>query len=257
MSAFIHQFLCLSDNFGVLLHDPATGRTASIDAPDANAILQGLADKGWALTDILVTHHHADHTQGIPGLKARYPAVRVAGPAKEASKIGRLDILLQEGDEIEVGGLRGRVLEVPGHTLGHIAYYFESEALLFSGDTLFSLGCGRPFEAPAEILYESVMKLAALPGTTSFYCGHEYTASNARFALGADPANPKLQARADEVARLRAEGQFTLPVTLAGELETNPFLRAGNPAIKTALSLPLETTPAQVFAALRERKNRS
>lgn len=256
MAAQIHQFLCLSDNFGVLLHDLATGRTASIDAPEAGPILVALEERGWELTDILVTHHHFDHVQGIGALKTRFPAARVVGPAKEAAKIGGLDEELHEGDLVRVGDLQGRVIEVPGHTLGHIAFYFESEALLFAGDTLFSLGCGRPFEAPARVLYESVMKLAALPGATQLYCGHEYTAANARFALGVDGHNEDLIARAADVERLVAAGQFTLPSTLAAERATNPFLRAANPALKASLGLPDDTEATEVFAVLRERKNR-
>jgi len=256
MAAQIHQFLCLSDNFGVLLHDPATGRTASIDAPEAAPILQALEEKGWDLTDILVTHHHFDHIQGIGALKTRFPAARVAGPAKEAAKIGVLDELLHEGDVVRVGQLQGRVIEVPGHTLGHIAYYFESEALLFAGDTLFSLGCGRAFEAPAAVLHDSVMKLAALPGETQLYCGHEYTAANARFALSVDGRNEDLLARAADVERSIAAGRFTLPSSLALERATNPFLRATSPAIKASLGLPGDTPPADVFEVLRERKNR-
>jgi len=168
-----------------------------------------------------------------------------------------LDEALHDGDLIQVGDLQGRVIEVPGHTLGHIAFYFESEALLFAGDTLFSLGCGRAFEASAEVLYESVMKLAALPGETQLYCGHEYTAANARFALGVDEDNKDLIARAAEVERLLAAGLFTLPSSLVSERATNPFLRVASPALKAALGLAGDTEAAAVFAILRELKNRA
>ena len=255
MAAHVHQFPCLSDNYGVLLHDPETRRTASIDAPDATAILAALEETGWALTDVLVTHHHADHTQGLPELRACYPDVRIVGPAKEADKIGGLDVTLRDGDHVAVGALEAGVLEVPGHTLGHIAYVFEEESLLFAGDTLFALGCGRPFEAPPAVLYHSLMKLARLPGSMDVYCGHEYTLSNARFALTVDGGNAALVERAREVERLRAAGAPTLPTTIALELATNPFLRAGEPAVKAALGMP-DADPDAVFAELRARKNR-
>ncbi len=256
MAAHVHQFPCLTDNYGVLLHDPNTQSTAAIDAPDATAILAALEETGWALTDILVTHHHADHTQGLPELKERYPDVRVVGPAKEADTIGLLDATLREGDHVEVGTLKASVIEVPGHTLGHIAYVFEEEALLFAGDTLFALGCGRPFEAPPSVLYHSLMKLARLPGSTEVYCGHEYTLSNARFALTVDGGNALLVERAREIERLRAAKASTLPTTIALELATNPFLRAGEPDLKAALAMP-DADAVDVFAELRARKNRS
>lgn len=251
----IYQFLCLTDNFGVLVHDSGSGATASIDAPDAPPILEALAHKNWQLTDILVTHHHADHTQGIPALKAAFPRVRVVGPAKEAAKIGRLDLEVKEGDVISLGPHRAEVIEVPGHTLGHIAYWFESDGILFAGDTLFAMGCGRAFEAPPEVLYRSLMKLKALPAT-QIYCGHEYTLANARFALSVDPDNEALEKRADEVAALRAAGKFALPTRMDLERATNPFLRADDTKIQANIGLSGHD-PAEVFAALRERKNRT
>ncbi len=256
MAAQIHQFMCLSDNYGVLLHDPETRRTAAVDAPEAAPILKACEEKGWELTDILVTHHHADHTQGLPGLKARYPVARIVGPAKEADRIGALDETLSEGDSVRVGTLEAKVIEVPGHTAGHIAFHFAQEDLLFAGDTLFALGCGRPFEAPPAVLYHSLMTLARLPGSTNVYCGHEYTQSNARFALGIDGGNALLAERAKEIDRLRDAKAFTLPTTIAIELATNPFLRAEEPEIKQAVGMG-EADAADVFAELRDRKNRS
>ncbi|MGP0061433.1 MAG: hydroxyacylglutathione hydrolase [Beijerinckiaceae bacterium] len=256
MTLEVHQFMCLSDNFGVLVHDGESGATAAMDAPEAAPILAALAEKNWRLTDILITHHHFDHTQGIAGLKAQFPQARVVGPAKEAEKIGGLDFAVQEGDLVRVGSLTALVIEVPGHTLGHIAYWFEEEDLLFAGDTLFAMGCGRGFEAPAHVLYHSLMKLAALPGETTIYCGHEYTLANARFALGVDPQNEILQDRAKEVAELRAAGRFTLPTSMSLELATNPFLRASEPELQASVGMP-GGDPAAVFAALRERKNRA
>ncbi|WP_036258932.1 hydroxyacylglutathione hydrolase [Methylocapsa aurea] len=256
MAVSIHQFLCLKDNFGVLVHDPRTGATAAIDAPEAAPILAALAAKDWELSDILITHHHADHVQGIAGLKRTFPHARVVGPRKEAVAIGGLDIAVSEGDRVAIGALEGRVIEVPGHTSGHVAYWFEEEEIAFSGDTLFAMGCGRGFEEPAAVLYRSLMKLAALPPQTKIYCGHEYTMANARFALTIDPDNATLKKRAQEVADLRAADAFTLPTTIAIELETNPFLRAGDPEVQAAIGMR-GADPAAVFAALRERKNRA
>jgi hydroxyacylglutathione hydrolase len=256
MKLEIHQFLCLSDNLCVLLHDPATGATAAIDAPDATPILSALKSKDWILSDILLTHHHADHIQGVPGLKAMFPDARVSGPAREADRIGRLDRALNEGDVVMIGTHAAKVLAVPGHTRGHIAYWFAEDRLLFAGDTLFAMGCGRPFEEPPAVLYQSLMKLAALPRDTQIYCGHEYTLANARFALSVDPHNEVLRERAEEVASLRAEGRLTVPSRMDVELATNPFLRAGDPAIQR--SVGLENVPAEeAFAALREAKNRA
>ena len=256
MAVEIHQFLCLSDNFGVLVHDAASGATAAIDAPEAAPILAALAEKNWQLSDILITHHHFDHTQGVAGLKAQFPGVRVVGPAKEAAKIGNLDVSVQEGDLVQIGTRQAMVIEVPGHTLGHVAYWLEEDDLLFAGDTLFAMGCGRGFEAPPHVLYHSLLKLAALPGETTVYCGHEYTLGNARFALSVDPANELLQDRAKEVAALRAAGRFTLPTSIELELATNPFLRANEPALQASVGLP-GGDPAAVFAELRERKNKA
>lgn len=256
MAHQIHQFICLKDNFGVLLHDPETRRTASIDAPEAPPILQALEAKGWTLTDILVTHHHADHTQGIAGLKAAYPEARITGPAQEAAKIGVLDEAVKEGDLVRVGSLEAQVIATPGHTSGHIVFYFVNEDLLFAGDTLFALGCGRPFEEPPRVLFHSLMKLARLPGSVRLYCGHEYTLSNARFAAGVDGENAMLRSRVAEVEAQRANGEATLPSTISLERATNPFLRVSDPAVKAALGMP-DADESDVFAALRERKNKA
>ncbi|MGH6813491.1 MAG: hydroxyacylglutathione hydrolase, partial [Methylocella sp.] len=237
MATHIHQFLCLKDNFGVLVHDPSTRATAAIDAPEAVPILAALAAKEWDLTDILITHHHFDHVQGIAGLKARFPRARVVGPSKEAAKIGGLDLEVSKGDGVITGGLEARVIEVPGHTSGHVAYWFEDEDILFAGDTLFAMGCGRPFEERPAVLFQSLMKLAALPGETQVYCGHEYTLANARFALTVDPSNPILKERAEAATRQREAGEFTLPTTITIELATNPFLRADDPDIKAGLGM--------------------
>ncbi len=254
MHAHFHQLPCLSDNYGVLVHDPATGATASIDAPDAAAVLEALDEKGWRLTDILVTHHHHDHVGGIPTLRERFPQLRVVAPAKEAARIGRVDALVSEGSVVGVGTLRAKVLETPGHTAGHVVYWFEDEDVLFAGDTLFALGCGRVLETSLDVMWDSLLKLSRLPGETRVYCGHEYTLSNARFALTVDPDNALLHERAREVEQLRAENRPTLPTTIAIELATNPFLRAGNPEVAAAVGRAGGDPPA-VFAELRERKN--
>ncbi len=255
MATSVHQVLCLTDNYGVLVHDSTTGATAAIDAPEAGPILAALDDKGWRLTHLLITHHHADHTQGAPELKARFPGMTIAGPAKEAAQIGFLDTLVGEGDTVRVGSLEATVIETPGHTRGQVNYHFADESLAFTGDTLFSLGCGRAFEAPYAVLFSSLVKLAALPGGTQVYCGHEYTEANARFALTIEPDNPALKARVEEVRRLRAEKRPTLPTTIAAELAANPFLRAGEPAVRAAVGMA-GADAAEVFAELRARKDR-
>ena len=255
MSAEIHQFMCLEDNFGVLIHDTGSGATASLDAPEAGPILAALAQTGWTLTDILVTHHHNDHIGGIPGLREKFPDARIVGPAPDRERVPGADLYVGEGDRVNVGSLEARVIETPGHTRGHIVYYFDADRLLFAGDTLFALGCGRAFEAPGEVLYESVMKLAALPGNTKLYCGHEYTLSNGKFALSVDPGNQRLQHRMKDVAALREKSAPTLPSLLSIEMETNPFLRAGDPDIQKNIGMN-GADPAAAFAELRERKNK-
>ena len=256
MTTHLHQFTCLKDNYGVLLHDSATGATASIDAPEAGPILAALDAKGWTLTDILITHHHADHTQGIPGLKSRFPDARVVAPAKEADRIANVTETVAEGDTVRVGDLAAKVLETPGHTAGHVVFWFEEEDLLFAGDTLFPLGCGRVFETPMPVMLASLLKLVRLPIETNVYCGHEYTLSNARFALTVDPANTLLQNRAAEVEAMRAAGTPTVPTTIALEMATNPFLRAEDPELRKAIGME-SADPTAVFVELRERKNRA
>jgi hydroxyacylglutathione hydrolase len=254
MSTSVQQFICLTDNYGVLVHDSSTGATACIDAPDAEPVLVAASERGWRLTDALLTHHHADHIQGVPKLKEVFPELRVCGPAKEASRIPFLDSLVAEGDFVPVGSLRAKVLETPGHTIGHVAYHFEEDEIAFVGDTLFSLGCGRAFEAPYTVLWGSLLKLAALPRETQIYCGHEYTEANARFAITIEVENPMLKARVEQIASLRAEGRPTLPTTIAAELATNPFLRAEEPAVQAAVGM-LGADPAAVFAEIRSRKD--
>lgn len=255
MPVQIHQFQCLSDNFGVLAHDPATGATASVDVPEAGAVLAALEQHGWTLTDILVTHRHADHVQGIPGVKDRFPGARVVAPAGEAEKVPMVDMTVREGDIVRVGSCSFHVIETPGHTIGHIAYYSEESRLLFAGDTLFSIGCGRVMEAPMAVMWESLVKLAGLPADTNLYCGHEYTLANGRFALTVDLENPILRDHIAKAESLRNAGKFTLPSTIGLELAINPFLRAENREIQQQLGM-VDQDPATVFAEIRERKNR-
>src|SRR5579884_2882364 len=181
MPAETYLFTCLTDNFGVLIHDPMSGATASIDAPEAAPVEAALQKTGWRLTDILVTHHHADHTAGIGALKDRHKC-RVIAPRAEAARIAHVDETVGEGEVVQIGGLNGRVIDTPGHTAGHVSYFFPAEKLAFVGDTLFSIGCGRVIEGTAEMMWASLLKLRGLPDDTQFYCGHEYTEANIRFA---------------------------------------------------------------------------
>ena len=251
----IHQFPCLSDNFGVLIHDGAANVTASIDAPDAATVANALNDKGWRLTHILTTHHHADHTGGNLALKGE-TGCTIVGPRAEAAKIPGIDQAVGEGDSVRFGSFELRVLDTPGHTAGHITYWCPAAGVAFAGDTLFAIGCGRVIEGNAKMMWQSLAKLMALPQETEVYCGHEYTQANARFALTIEPENEALQRRAREVDRLRSSGQPTLPTTIGIELETNPFLRPHVPAIQKRLGM--EGKPDwQIFGEIRERKNRS
>ncbi|SCY28673.1 hydroxyacylglutathione hydrolase [Microvirga guangxiensis] len=253
MSAQIHAFLCLQDNIGVLIHDPNTGACAAIDAPEEEAILAALAEKGWTLTDILVTHRHSDHVQGIDGLKRR-TGCRVVAPAKAREAVPSADVWVGEGDGVLVGTLEARVLETPGHCADHVSYWFEQDRALFAGDTLFTLGCGRMFEGTYADFWKSLQRLAALPDNTQVYCGHDYTLSNARFALAADPDNAALKARVRQAEQAKAEGRFLVPSTIEQEKATNPFLRAGE--LSVAKTVHKEgAAPVEVFQSLREWKN--
>lgn len=254
MSAQIHAFLCLQDNIGVLIHDPNTGACAAIDAPEEGPILAALAEKGWTLTDILVTHRHSDHVQAIDALKKR-TGCRVVAPAKARDAVPSADLWVREGDGVLVGTLEARVLETPGHCADHVSYWFEQDNALFAGDTLFTLGCGRMFEGTYADFWKSLRRLAALPDETRVYCGHDYTLSNARFALAADPDNAALKERAKEAERAKAEGRFLVPTTIGEEKATNPFLRAGEPDVAKTVHKE-GASPVEVFQSLREWKNR-
>jgi hydroxyacylglutathione hydrolase len=254
MPAQTYLFPCLSDNYGVLIHDPESGATASIDAPEAAAVEAALQKTGWKLTEILVTHHHHDHTGGIGELKARY-ACKVIAPRKETQPIAHVDETVAGGDTVRVGALEGQVIDTPGHTAGHISYFFPADKIAFVGDTLFSIGCGRVIEGNAEMMWQSLLKLRALPDDTKFFCGHEYTAANVRFAKTIEPNNKALAARAVEVDTLRAAGEPTIPASIGAEKADNPFLRAD--VAEVAQAVGLAGSPAwKVFAEIRERKNK-
>lgn len=248
-----HTFICRSDNYGLLLHDHKSGMTAAVDAPEADEIMRQLSAFGWRLTHIFTTHHHADHVDGNLALKQAF-GCRIIGPASEAGRIPGIDEQVSGGDTFTWAERALHVMDCPGHTNGHIAFHMPSEQAVFAGDTVFSLGCGRVIEGTMEEMYGSVSQFKALPPSTRLYCGHEYTQSNARFAMSVEPGNEDLQRRAAEVTRLRAEGKMTCPSTIGEELRANPFLRTGSVEIRQALGLQ-HAGDAEVFAELRRRKD--
>jgi hydroxyacylglutathione hydrolase len=251
----VRQFPAREDNYALLVHDDETGATASIDAPEEEAIVDALEETGWRLTDVFVTHHHGDHVAGITALKAGH-GVRVVANAADAHRVPAVDLAIAPGTPLFLGRTPVEMIDTPGHTRGHVAYFLPRDGHVFVGDTLFSLGCGRLFEGTPEEMWASLGRLAALPGETKVWCGHEYTLANGLFALTVDPDNPVLRARFAEVQSLRDEGLATLPTTIAAERAANPFLRAGEPALKAAVGRA-GADPVAVFAMLRELKNRS
>ncbi|MFD0978790.1 hydroxyacylglutathione hydrolase [Tropicimonas aquimaris] len=242
---------CRADNYAYLLHDAETGATAVVDVPDAAPIRAALAERGWSLTDILITHHHNDHIDGVAELKAETGA-RVVGAAADAHRLPPLDLAVREGDSVAVGAEQAEVLDVSGHTLGHIAFSFPGA--VFTADSLMALGCGRLFEGDARTMWASLSKLAALPPETLVYSGHEYTAANGAFAVTVDPDNPALKERVADVAAARAAGRPTVPSELSLELATNPFLRATDPQMKARMGMA-GAPDAEVFGEVRRRKD--
>ena len=249
----IEQIPCLDDNYGYVVHDPETGATASIDTPEVAPINAVLAERGWTLTHILNTHHHFDHAGGNEALKAQWQC-QIIGAANDAARIPGIDMRVSDGETFDFGSRSVRVLEVPGHTSGHIAFYFCEEGAVFVGDTLFALGCGRLFEGTPEQMWGSLSKLMALPDETVVYCAHEYTQANAAFALSVEPQNKALQARAKEIDRLRASGLPTVPTSIGRERETNPFVRVHSAHLQETLELS-GGDPVAVFAETRRRKD--
>ncbi len=247
----VHQFPCLSDNYGFLLHDDASGETACIDTPDADEYLRQAGMKGWQITQIWNTHWHPDHAGGNAAIKAATGCTVIA-PEVDAPKIAAIDRMVKHGDTVRLGDYTAHVLDVGGHTLGHIAYHVPEAAIAFVGDSVFALGCGRMFEGTAPQFWASLSRVKALPPETLLYCAHEYTASNARFALHADPANEELAAYAEEISARRARDLPTVPAKLERELATNPFLRADDPTLQARWG---GGDAIATFAALRSAKD--
>jgi hydroxyacylglutathione hydrolase len=245
---------CLTDNYAYLLHDDASGETACVDVPDAAPILAVLRERGWKLTDILLTHHHDDHTQGVAALRAATGAM-VLGAAADAHRLPPLDLALTTDMTFTIGGEVATVIDVSGHTVGHVAFHFATTGVAFTGDSLMAAGCGRMFEGNAPMFHASLSRLTALPDATLIASGHEYTASNLRFALSLEPDNPALILRAEGVAAARAKGLPTVPSRLSEERATNPYLRVSDPALKSRMGLP-DAADAVVFAAIRAAKDK-
>lgn len=245
---------CLKDNYAYLAYDRVSGQTACIDVPDAGAVLAELDSRGWRLSAILITHHHGDHTDGVAEVK-RATGACVLGNGADKARLPPLDWAFGPGDKVAIGQSAGVVIDVSGHTLGHVAFSFPDSGLAFTGDSLMAGGCGRLFEGTAAQMWDSLSRLARLPPQTRICSGHEYTAANLRFAATLEPASAPLMSRMQRVAEARAEGRPTVPSILSDELETNPFLRAGLPEMKALLGM--EAAPdAEVFAELRSRKDR-
>lgn len=244
---------CLADNYAFLVHDPDDGVTLLIDVPDAVPILKVLDDRKWSLTHVILTHHHWDHVDGLSDLLDHHAPI-VIGAKADRHRLPPLTQEVAEGDILKIGSHQGQVFDVSGHTIGHIAVYFASDNVLFTADSLMALGCGRLFEGSAEMMWASLSKLRKLPDATLVCSGHEYTASNAKFALSIDDENPELIARASDIKALRDQGRPTVPSTLGVEKATNPFLRPDCPRIRARLDMTTQSD-AEVFAEIRLRKD--
>jgi hydroxyacylglutathione hydrolase len=249
----IEPILCLKDNYAWLVYDRASGLSAVVDPSEAEPVGAGLEARGLSLTHILNTHHHPDHVGGNMALKEAFGAT-IIGPGKDAARIPGIDIGVQEDELVSLPGHAARVFEIPAHTRGHIAFWFEEDRAVFTGDTLFAMGCGRLFEGDPPTMWASLSKLMTLPDATRIYCGHEYTEANGRFALTVEPSNADLVARMEEVRALRAEGKPTLPSNMGLEKRTNPFLRANSREIRRSLALE-DAGNVDVFAETRRRKD--
>lgn len=251
MNLEVHQFPCLSDNYGFLLHDPASGETACIDTPDADAYLREAEAQSWRISQIWNTHWHPDHAGGNAAIKAA-TGCRITAPEADAAKIAGVDRTVKHGDTVALGAATAVVIDVGGHTIGHVAYHLPAPGIAFVGDSLFALGCGRMFEGTPPQFWASLSRLRTLPSETALYCAHEYTQSNARFALHADPDNVELQLYAREVDEKRTRGEATVPMQLGREIRTNPFLRADDEAIRNRWG---GANAIETFARLRSAKD--
>jgi hydroxyacylglutathione hydrolase len=244
---------CLSDNYAFLVHDHASGATALVDVPEAEPILEALSTRGWSLSEVWITHHHADHVQGLTDVLQAHTAI-VRGAADDAQRLPPLDVTQQDGSQFDFAGHQVNVMDVSGHTVGHIAFHIPSAKAVFTADSLMALGCGRLFEGTAPQMWASLSKLAALPPETQVFSGHEYTAANGKFALTIEPDNSDLKSRVEDVMAATSAGRPTVPSTLAEEKATNPFLRAADPAIRARLGME-SASDAEVFAEIRARKD--
>ncbi len=245
----------LSDNYSYVLHDAGSGKTAVVDPPETGPIEAALSASGFGIDWIVVTHHHMDHIAAAPVLKETY-GCQVVGPAAERGRIPGLDLMVRGGDRFRLGEAEAQVFDTPGHTAGHVSYWFEEDRALFCADTLFALGCGRVFEGTLEQMWRSLARLRALPDDAIVHCGHEYTLSNARFAVTVDPDNEELIQRVAEIEELRREGRPTVPSNLGVEKRTNPFLRPDDEGIRSQLGMT-GGSDAEVFGELRTRKDNS
>jgi len=244
---------CLSDNYAYILRCNETGATAVVDVPDAAPIQAALTAKGWDLDYILITHHHFDHIDGVADLRGATNA-QVIGAQADIHRLPPLDRAISDGDTFKLGNSTADIIDVSGHTIGHIAFWFRKDKSVFSADSLMALGCGRLFEGTQPMMWDTMQKFIAMPADTLVYSGHEYTASNAKFALTIEPNNPDLIARVDDIARTRERGEFTVPASIGLELATNPFMRANNPVVKAAIGMT-DATDAASFGEIRSRKD--
>lgn len=247
---------CLSDNYVWLLHEEKSSLTAVVDPAEVKPVVEALNARGWTLNYIFNTHHHFDHTGGNVELKKKYPGLQIIGPKADAGRIPGIDIQVADGDTWQFGGLEMKVFDTPGHTRGHISFWLPEAKALFCGDTLFALGCGRLFEGDPPTMWNSLSKLVVLPRDTAVYCAHEYTQSNAKFAVTMEGGNELLQERKKVIDEARSKGEATVPSTLGEELDTNPFLRPQSPAIRATLGVGADVPDWKVFGMVRAAKDK-
>ena len=245
---------CRTDNYAYLCHEPEGGRTTVVDAPEAAPILEAARSRGWRIDQILLTHHHLDHVEGVAEIRSA-TAARVVGASADSRRLPPLDLAVEDGSSVAIGNESGAVIDVSGHTVGHVAYLFPDARAAFTGDSLMALGCGRVFEGTFPMMHETLSRFLGLPEDMRIYSGHEYTEGNARFAITVDPGNADLERRTEEILALRAEGRPTVPSLLGTEFRTNPFLRCHVPGVKSALGME-GASDADVFEAIRRRKDR-